>query len=167
MKQATLFPLISFNEIAHAHANECLLQWGHKMGILKRGNQGAICHAVFHNGDPVAVIMASNTITANIGGGCKWMTRQNTIELSRLCAARPGLCRVALRLWREFVFPELGFKWAVSYQDADLHTGNTYRFDGWSRVGYSASGADTRSGRQGRKKWIWCWPQNKVMEKTA
>jgi antitoxin VapB len=89
------------------------------------------------------------------------MTRENTIELSRLCAARAGLCRVALRLWREFVFPTLGYQYAVSYQDADLHNGNTYRFDGWERVGYSHSGTDTRSGRSGRDKYAWAWPPRK------
>ena len=86
------------------------------------------------------------------------MNRDNTIELSRLCASRGGLCRVALRLWREFVFPAMGYEFAVSYQDADLHNGNTYRFDGWERVGRARSGTDTRSGRPGRDKWVWVWP---------
>ena len=46
---------------------------------------------------------------------------------------------------------------AISYQDADLHNGDTYRFDGWKREGYSSSGNDSRSGRKGRNKWIWVW----------
>ena len=92
-----------------------------------------------------------------VGGGMRHLTRENTIELARLCAVRPGLCRVALRLWREGVFPLLGYQTAISYQDADLHNGNTYRFDGWQRIAYSRSGTDTRSGRKGRNKWIWLW----------
>ncbi len=71
-------------------------------------------------------------------------------------------CRVALRLWREVVFPATCKQWALSYQDADAHTGNTYRFDGWHRVGYSHSGTDTRSGRTGRNKWLWVWPSPPV-----
>ncbi|TIR29317.1 MAG: hypothetical protein E5X64_17070 [Mesorhizobium sp.] len=40
-----------------------------------------------------------------------------------------------VRMRRAFVFPalcqECGFVWAVSYQDAAIHAGNLYRFDGW------------------------------------
>ncbi|WP_292212306.1 hypothetical protein [Mesorhizobium sp.] len=62
-------------------------------------------------------------------------SRHEAIELSRLCAARPDLSRVMLRMWRAFVCPtlcqECGFVWAVSYQDTAIHAGNLYRFDGW------------------------------------
>ncbi len=153
-----LFGFVGFEPVSLADANRCLVEWGHKMGPINRGNQGATCHALVHEGRAVAVTTASNLIAPVVGGGCQWMTRDNTIELSRLCAARGGLCRVALRLWREFVFPVMGYEFAVSYQDADLHNGNTYRFDGWERVGRARSGTDTRSGRPGRDKWVWAWP---------
>lgn len=117
-----------------------------------------------HNGQIVAVATSSSLIRECVGGGLKHLTRQNTIELSRLCAARSGLCRVMIRLWREFVFPQLGYEYAISYQDADLHTGNTYRFDGWKREARSRSGTDSRSGRKGRDKWIWVWTNNKPKE---
>lgn len=150
-------PMVSFSGCSQAEANSLLLEWGHKMGPLHRGNQSAICHWLLHEEKPVAVTMASTTIAPTVGGKVG-LTRENAIELSRLCAARPGLCRVALRLWREFVFPSLGYQFAVSYQDADLHNGNTYRFDGWTRSGeMSRSGTDTRSGRKGRNKWIWTY----------
>jgi hypothetical protein len=155
-----LFGFVAFEDVSLAEANVMLTSWGHKMGPLARGNQGATCHALMHEGLPVAVTTASNLISGVVGS-CPWMTRENTIELSRLCASRSGLCRVALRLWREFVFPALGYEYAVSYQDADLHNGHTYRFDGWERVGRSRSGTDTRSGRPGRDKWIWAWPSRK------
>ena len=151
-------PLIAFDNIDLAQANELLERWQHKMGPLKRGNQGAVCHALFFEEQPVAITTASNLIASRVGGGMVHLTRDNTIELSRLCAARPGLCRVMLRLWREFVFPALSYDFAVSYQDADLHTGNTYRFDGWYRAAFAHSGTDTRSGRLGRDKWVWVWP---------
>jgi hypothetical protein len=154
---AFLFPVVEMGIVSLGEANDLLTRWNHKMGPLNRGNQGAVCHALFFEQEPVAVTTASTLIMPVVGGGLSHLTRENTIELSRLCAARSGLCRVMLRLWREAVFPTMGKKFAISYQDADLHNGLTYRFDGWKREGYSHSGTDTRSGRPGRDKWIWVW----------
>ena len=163
IRNASLFGFVGFDQVTLPEANEMLVEWGHKMGPLKRGNQGAAsCHALWMGAEALAVATASTLIRPVVGGGCSWMTRANTIELSRLCASRVGLCRVALRLWRECVFPALGYDYAVSYQDADLHNGNTYRFDGWKRVGRSRSGMDTRSGKQGRDKWVWAWPREGI-----
>jgi antitoxin VapB len=152
--------MITYEPIRLETANDCLVAWGHRMGPLLRGNQRGIHHALLHDGQPVAVTMTSTLIRERVGGvdGLD-LDRSNTVELSRLCAARPGLCRVALRLWREFVFPSLdgAYRYAISYQDAAQHSGDTYRFDGWRRVGYSHSGRDTRSGRPGRNKYIWLW----------
>lgn len=153
----SLFPTVTFDEISLPEANQCLASWGHKMGELRRGNQGALCYGLKHNGRIVGIATASNLISPVVGGGLSHLTRENTIELSRLCAERPGLCRVVLRLWREFVFAQMSYSYAMSYQDSDIHTGNTYRFDGWSREAFSRSGTDTRSGRKGRNKWIWVW----------
>ena len=153
----SMFPLVSFEECTLNVANACLTAWKHRMGPLERGNQAGTHFALMHSGPPVAVAMTSTLIRECVGGGLGHLTRANCMELSRLCAERPGLCRVALRLWREFVFPELGVPFAISYQDADLHNGNTYRFDGWTRAAYSRSGTDKRSGRKGRNKWVWLW----------
>lgn len=152
-----MFPLVSFEQVNLAAANGCLERWGHKMGPLLRGKEQGTHYALMHNGEPVAIAMTSSLIRECVGGGLGHLTRENCCELSRLCAVRPGLCRVALRLWREFVFPGLGYAHAISYQDADLHNGNTYRFDGWRREAFSRSGTDQRSGRKGRNKWIWVW----------
>jgi len=152
----------SFRRVDLADANKFLTLWNHKMGILRRGNQNAICHMLFHKSIPVAVTTASHLIRENVGGGLKQLNRKNTIELSRLCANKSGICRIALRMWREFVFPELRFEFAISYQDAKIHSGNTYRFDGWKRLAFSHSGIDQRSGRRGRDKWIWVWHENIV-----
>lgn len=156
----TLFDMsvASFKPIDMGKANDALLAWGHKMGILHRGNQQAVCHGLFHGDKLVALTMVSTLITPSVGGSLPLLDRDNCCELSRLCAERPGLCRVAIRLWREFVFPSLGYSYAISYQDSDLHSGNTYRFDGWRRAHRSRSGNDTRSGRKGRDKWVWVWP---------
>lgn len=153
----SLFPTVSFDPITLGRANECLLAWRHKMGPLERGNSVGRHFALYHHGEPVAVAMTASLIRECVGGGLGHLTRSNCMELARLCACRPGLCRVALRLWREFVFPSLGVPAAISYQDADMHSGNTYRFDGWTRSAFSHSGTDARSGRRGRNKWIWVW----------
>lgn len=153
--------LVSFDEISRDEANHLLKQWAHKIGPIHRGNQSGLHYALMHEGRPVAVASANHLISPHVGGGLDYLTRENTIELSRLCAERPGLCRVVLRLWREFVFPLMPFQYAISYQDADLHTGNTYRFDGWKKVGFSKSGTDTRSGRPGHRKFIWLWSETK------
>lgn len=152
-----MFPIASLCEIELPEVNRLLTLFGHKIGRLQRGNQGARCHALFEADEPVAVATASALI-GKTAGGIDWLTVETAVELSRLAASRPALCRVMLRMWREFVFPHLGWQWAVSYQDARLHTGATYRFDGWRRVGFSHSGRDTRSGRAGRDKWLWVWP---------
>lgn len=153
-------PLVTFDQIDIGEANRCLIAWGHKMGALVRGNTSQETHyAMFEEGRPVAVALASGLIREGVGGaGAEHLNRDNTIELARLCAARPHLCRAALRLWREFVFPRLGRRYAMSYQDADLHNGNTYRFDGWKRIAFArGGGTDARSGRKGRDKWVWLW----------
>jgi|ERR1019366_131020 hypothetical protein len=155
-----LFPIVSFCAIPLAEANELLVAWGHKMGPLCRPQFGVsadVCHGLYYGADAVAVTTSSRLISASLGKQLPQMTRDNTLELSRLCACRSGLCRVALRLWREFVFADSGYLYAISYQDADLHNGNTYRFDGWRHVGDSRSGTDMRSGRAGRNKKIWAW----------
>lgn len=162
-----MFPVAAFDSIPLAEANGLLRLWGHKMGPLERGNtSGLHCHALFVHGEPVALACTSSLIRECVGGGLGHLTRENTIELSRLCAAAPWACRVALRLWRETVFPGTGYAYAVSYQDADLHTGNTYRFDGWQRAAFSSSGTDSRTGRKGRRKWIWVWHRQPA-EKAA
>lgn len=153
-----MIAMVSFDPIPLEEANRLLVLWGHKMGPCKRGNARGWSHALMHEGRPLAVTITASLIRETVGGA-PHLNRGNCIELARLCAERPALCRVALRLWREFVFPALPYEYAMSYQDADLHTGNTYRFDGWERVSYARSGKDTRSGRAGRNKWVWVYPR--------
>lgn len=161
MIQSPIVPLLWFDEVSVAEVNELLVAWGHRMGAINRPNFTAdLAHVLVHRSEgPVVAVVSSTLIQDAVAGGLPHLNRANTIELSRLCAARPGLCRVGLRLWREFVFPALGKEFAISYQDADLHSGATYRFDGWGRAPKIAhSGTDARSGRKGRDKWVWVWP---------
>jgi antitoxin VapB len=150
------FPDVAFRPIDRDALNRSLVDWGHKMGPVRRPT-GGWSHALLVDAEPLAVVATDTLIRPRVAG----LGRHHAIELSRLCAARPDLCRVVLRLWRTVVFPvlceECGFVWAVSYQDAALHSGNLYRFDGWVRIGYSRSGTDPRTGRMGRRKIIWGW----------
>lgn len=150
------FSDIRFTPIDRDRLNDCLLAWGHRMGPVRRPSAGW-SHGLFDGADLLAVVATDTLIRPRVAG----FDRREAVELSRLCAARPDLCRVALRLWRAFVFPALceahGLRWALSYQDAALHSGNLYRFDGWARVGRSRSGTDPRTGRRGRDKVIWGW----------
>ena len=157
-------PIAAFQEISLEQLNECLLAWKHKMGPLKRPNYGdGWYYGLFHESRPIGVVAANRIIAKHVGGGLQHLKRPFTVELSRLCAERAHLCRVVLRLWRELAFPSLSFMTAISYQDADLHNGNTYRFDGWRRSPKrSYSGTDARSDRKGRNKWIWVWPPEYV-----
>ena len=156
-----LSPLISFDAITRDELNACLIAWDHKMGPLNRPSfREGRAHGLRHDGVLVAVTATEQMIPAATAG----LSRDDAFELARVCAARPDLCRVAVRLWREFVFPSIsrswGMPWAISYQDAALHSGGLYRFDGWERIGYSSSGTDTRGegpARKGRRKVIWGW----------
>lgn len=145
-------PLISFDSISQHELNTCLEAWGHRMGPINRPTP-TLAHGLRHNGRLVAVTATDHLMSAAVKG----LTRDDAVELSRVCAERPDLCRVAVRLWREFIFPAMRKPWAISYQDAVIHGGNLYRFDGWVRIGYSHSGKDTRSQRPGRDKYIWAW----------
>lgn len=161
----SLFPFIAFDAVPLDVANDCLERWGHKMGPINRPINDTSAFALMHEGRPVSVVTHSGLIREHVGGGLSYLTRDNAIELSRLCAEGPGLCRVALRLWREFVFSKTGAGAAISYQDAELHNGNTYRFDGWKRAAYArAGGDDQRSGRKARNRWVWVWPPEAVVE---
>jgi len=152
-----MFPAVYMDSIDLAAANQLLRDWSHKMGPVKRANYGGLqCHVLYVHGEPVAVAVTCPLIRETVAG-LAFTHRGNTIELARLCACVSWANRVMLRLWREVVFPAAGKQYAISYQDADLHTGNTYRFDGWKRVSYSRSGTDQRTGRKGRNKWVWLW----------
>lgn len=65
----SLFPLVRFDPIDLAQANDALSRWAHRMGPLNRpyAQQGR-AHGLFHGHDLVAVTTTSHLITANVGG---------------------------------------------------------------------------------------------------
>jgi hypothetical protein len=157
-------PLVAVERIENHEADAALTAWGHKMGPCKRPVGKLVSHGMFHKGRLVSVAVTADLVT----GTCAGYTRAQAIELARLCAERPDLCRPLLRLWREFIFPEFGREWAVSYQDESLHSGNVYRFDGWvSLRTHQHSGTDRRSGRKGRVKTIWGWHRDAEVRQAA
>jgi hypothetical protein len=123
-------PIQHIEQIDPAEADRTLISWGHKMGPCNRPMGLIRAHGMFAHGSLCALTITADLVNAT----CAGFTRQEAVELARLCAARPDLCRPMLRLWREFIFPCFGRPWAVSYQDEKLHTGNTYRFDGWGKA---------------------------------
>lgn len=149
-------PIQHLAAIEEAEADQLLIAWGHRMGPCRRPYQ-TWAHAMFRHGQPVAVTVTATLIKPEIQG----LSRAEACELARLCADGPALNRVMLRLWREMIFPELaarhGWRWAISYQNEAMHTGATYRLDGWIKLGRSRSGSDQRSGRRGYSKTIWGW----------
>lgn len=158
-------PLVSFDTISTDELNDCLVRWDHKMGPLHRPQFGnlACAHGLRHSGRLVAVVATDALVAQQTCGH----TRQDSFELARVCAERPGLCRVAVRLWRAFVFPAIcrhgGYSWAISYQDRVQHRGDLYRMDGWVRRGFTSSGTDPRGRdgmRKGRRKVVWGWTEN-------
>lgn len=170
-----LDPLVSFDVIGADELNWALVKWGHKMGPLDRPLQyGGGAHGLRHNGVLVAVSAWSTLIRENCAG-MDFLPRETTTELSRVCASRPDLCRLVVRMWREFAFPSIcaarGHEWAVSYQDGHLHSGDLYRFDGWVKLGIFKSGAaDPRTGRTGRSGFVWGWhpdPRTREARKVA
>lgn len=156
--------LVSFDAIDRAELNRCLVEWQHKMGPWERpANFPEWFHGLRHDGELVAVLAAAALIRER----CAGLTRDEAIDLGRVCAARPALNRAAVRLWREFVFPALtksnGQPWVISYQDAVMHNGGLYRFDGWIKLGTSSSGTDQRRGGAGRSKVIWGFSHDRAL----
>jgi hypothetical protein len=153
-------PLVSFDTISRDELNRCLGAWGHKMGPITRPEYRApIDFGIRHHGELVAVVACDSLIRATCG-----FEREDAFEVSRLCAVRPYICRAAIRIWREFAYPDIarawGAPWAISYQNAVMHRGDLYRFDGWQRVGWSSGGSDPRAAAgtvSAKKRVIWGW----------
>lgn len=151
-------PIAVVSQIDLDEANDALVRWRHKMGPCNRPNGAIWAHGLYGHRQLLAVTITATLIRETSAG----LQRSEALELARLCASAPDVCRCMLRLWRLLVFPPLcqrgGWSWALSYQDEAIHTGDTYRFDGWVKIGRSRSGTDARSGgRRGRNKTIWAW----------
>src|SRR5574343_559209 len=166
-----IFPIVTFDRAPHRVVDRALSDWGHFLGPCKRpfGRQS---FALAVDDQIVAVAVSSSTPNRRCGG----FDRKEVVELSRLCAHpdHRDMTRVALRLWRKIAPAE----WAraywpvvacVSYADSTRHSGDIYRFDGWTRV------ADVRGGKGGGRqtgtvanpKSVWAYPVTATREPSA
>lgn len=145
--------LVTLEPVPLRDAKRLLTQWFHQHGPISRPVR-TDAHLVRAHGEPVAVLTTSELVCPPVAGE---FYRDDAIELSRLCCADPSWSRVALRLWRNTVFPMYRRRWAVSYQDTALHRGDLYRFDGWIRLADTRPGADRRTGRKPTPKVVWGW----------
>jgi hypothetical protein len=83
-------PIQHLQQIELTEANRALVAWNHKMGACNRPNGDIWSHGMFEHGKLVAVTITSAIVAATAAG----FTRQEAIELARLCAAGddlPGL----------------------------------------------------------------------------
>lgn len=153
-------PLASFDLIERDEADHALVAWQHRMGPIKRPmfNKPAD-YGLRFSGELVAIVTADALIRPT----CDF-SRSEAFELSHLCARDRALTRAVLRLWREIAMPQIvrtwKTPWAISYQNAIMHRGDLYRFDGWQRVGWSTGGSDPRAAAEtvsAKKRVIWGW----------
>jgi antitoxin VapB len=153
-------PLVSFDLIDRDEANECLVRWGHKMGANNRPLYRApIDFGLREMGELQGVICCDTLIRETCG-----LNRHTGFELSRLCAAAPRISRALIRLFTEFAYPAIvrtwGTPWAISYQNAKMHRGDLYRFDGWLRLRETSGGSDPRASDEtvsASQRVIWGW----------
>lgn len=172
MTQPLLFlePIAGVYPAPMPEVNRLLTLWGHRLGAIRRPfhSEG---FALLVDQRPVAVAVSTSIVNGPVAG----YTRQQVVELGRLCAA-PGNTwanRVLLRLWREVCAP----RWAcwpvlaaISYSHNAMHRGDIYRTDGWRKVsaacGSSGGGTWSRpraatSPLAGRKS-LWVWEYGEV-----
>lgn len=160
-----LYPLVSFDRIDNDQADQLLERWGHWLGGCNRpfGRQSFGLQVA--DAGIVSVAVSASTVNPTCGGH----PRGEVVELARLASAPEHCrwaCRVTLRLWRHVAPAQWAADywpctWRVSYQDAARHTGNLYRFDGWTKLaevrGGTAGGNWTR-GKTYQPKVVWGFP---------
>lgn len=144
-----MFPRITFDVIENERADAALIEWGHFLGACNRPF-GRVSFGLELDSQLVAVAVSASTVNAR----CGIDARTECIELARLCSHpdHRDLTRVALRLWRKVAartWPHWKARALVSYANATRHTGDIYRFDGWTKV------ADVRGGVAGGNEGSW------------
>lgn len=158
-------PMVGVMPMDLDDANRLLLAWQHKLGPCYRPFRTE-AFALEVDGVPAAIAMSASIVSTTVAG----FRRNEVVELARCCAAptAPWANRVMFRLWREVCAQRWAcwpVKAAISYHHQGLHTGDLYRFDGWTKeredCGSSGGGAWSRK-RDGSeavagKKTLWVW----------
>jgi len=124
-----------FSEVTLDQANELIEAFGHPLGPFNR-SFGRQAWGLAIDGKAAAVAVSGSTVGATSAG----YKRAQVVDLARIARhpAHPGILRVMLRLWRDYLAGRWDY-WpvqaAVSYALPGKE-GNLYRFDGWRFWGY-------------------------------
>lgn len=123
-----------FAPISRRQANELLVAFGHPLGEYTRPF-GYSAWGLAVDGIAVAVAVSGSTVGATAAG----FARREVVDLARIARHpdHPGVMRVMLRLWRDYLAPRWEYwpvKAAVSYA-LPGREGNLYQFDGWKKHG--------------------------------
>jgi antitoxin VapB len=127
-------------------ANDLLVRWEHRLGPVHRPFRQE-AYVLMVQDRPVSVATSGSIIHGPVAG----YELGEVVELTRLASdpANRWATRPMLRLWREVcaqLWPCWPVKAAISYSHNGLHTGDLYRWDGWTR-------AATSSGSTGGGQW--------------
>lgn len=123
-----------FAPITKRQANDLIDHFGHPLGEYDRPF-GFQAWGLAIRGRAAAVAVSGSTVGARAAG----YARREAVELARIARhpQHPGIMRVMLRLWRDYLATEWPY-WtplaAVSYA-LPGKAGNLYRFDGWKLYG--------------------------------
>jgi hypothetical protein len=163
----SLFPLATFERIDNAVADRRMLAWEHYLEECDRPF-GVQSFGLFVAGELISVAVSASTVSKT----CAGRDRQTLVELARLCTHpdQRWATRVCLRLWREIAHRDWSKRYwpvdaLVSYQSAIRHTGNVYRFDGWTKVAdtLGSAGGGTWSEPKAREpKALWLYELRKA-----
>jgi hypothetical protein len=126
-----------FGKISKDQANDLITSFGHPLGEFDRPF-GFQAWGLAIDGQAAAVAVSGSTVGATSAG----YQREQVVDLARIARHldHPGILRVMLRLWRDYLGPRWDY-WdapvvaAVSYALPGKE-GNLYRFDGWKFYGY-------------------------------
>jgi hypothetical protein len=171
--QASLFttPIVSCIQIDNAEANSLLDAWGHQLGAVNRPFR-QIAYALTIGDQRVAVAVSASIVSATVID----YQRKDVVELARLCAdpAQRWATRPMLRIWRSVLaqrWPDWPIRAAISYSHNALHTGDIYRFDGWTRVrtdagrsGGTSHGKPRDPLRASSRKTLWLYAYDPPQE---
>lgn len=149
MIQPSLLPIAALQECSLDEANALLRAWDHKMGPLERGTQGYAKARLLRAPARDSAGRGGHQLDADPRSRRRWPGAHDALQHDRAVAA---------------------LRRAPGSQPRDaLHRGHTYRFDGWTRSeAISRSGTDARSGKRGRRKWVWWWelPTTNAVERA-
>lgn len=138
-----------FAKITRDQANDLLGAFGHPLGAFDRPF-GYQAWGLAVDGQAAAVAVSGSTVGATSAG----YQREQVVDLARIARHpdHPGIMRVMLRLWRDYLGPRWDY-WDAPVQAAVSYAlpgkeGNLYRFDGWKFYGHckpSAGGGTWRN----------------------